>query len=61
MNIFVTSNSHCQSTFLKDSANLPPKTHGYSSFIATSLALGIVVLGIFKIITNPKAVLVYLL
>lgn len=55
MSVFITSNSHCQITFLKDNTNLPPKTYGYSSFIATSPALSVVILGIFKSITNLKA------
>lgn len=61
MSIFVTSNSHCQITFLKDNTNLPPKTYGCSSFIAASPALGVVILGIFKSIRNLKAVLAYVL
>lgn len=56
MSIFITSNSHCQITFLKDNTNLLSKTYGYSSFIATSPALFVVILGIFKSITNLKAV-----
>lgn len=56
MSIFITSNSHCQITFLKDNTNSSPKTYGYSSFIATSPALCVVILGIFKSITNLKAV-----
>ena len=54
MNIFRMSNSQCQITFLKDSTNFPPKPYGYSSLTATSPALGIIILGIFKSITNPK-------